>query len=60
MKSHKGASKRFKRTPTGKIVHRKTGQNHFNGRESGSTKMGKRRDMTLPKANPRISLMLPR
>jgi large subunit ribosomal protein L35 len=60
MKTHRGATKRFKLTRTGKIIHRKAGQSHFNSRDNGTTTMGKRRDMTLPKANPRIKLMLPR
>lgn len=47
MKSHKGAVKRFKKTGSGKIMHRKTGQDHFNSRESGKTTKSKRRDVSL-------------
>lgn len=60
MKSHKGASKRFKKTGSGKIVYRKAGQDHFNARETGKTTNAKRRDMTLHKSNPRIAVLLPK
>lgn len=58
MKSHKGASKRFKKTGSGKIVYRKAGQDHFNARESGKVTKSKRRDMSLNKQNPRIAQLL--
>jgi large subunit ribosomal protein L35 len=58
MKTHKGASKRFKKTGSGKIVYRKAGQDHFNARETGNTTTNKRRDMSLNKSNPRIGILL--
>ena len=58
-KTHKGASKRFKKTGSGKIVFRKAGQDHFNARESGKTVKNKRRDMGLNKQNPRIAQLIP-
>lgn len=58
MKTHKGASKRFRKTGSGKIVNRKSGQDHFNARESGNTTKNKRRDMTLTKSNPRIGVLI--
>ncbi len=58
MKTHKGASKRFKKTGSGKIVYRKAGQDHFNSRESGKTTKNKRRDMTLTKSNPGIGILI--
>jgi large subunit ribosomal protein L35 len=57
-KTHKGAAKRFRKTGSGKIVHRKTGQDHFNARESGNTGTAKRRDVSLTKAHPRIDLLI--
>jgi len=35
------------RTPTGKILKRKAGQDHFNSRESGNTTRNKRTDVTM-------------
>lgn len=58
MKTHKGASKRFKKTGSGKIVYRKSGQDHFNARETGNTTKNKRRDISLQKANPRIAVLI--
>ncbi len=58
MKTHKGASKRFKKTGSGKIVYRKAGQDHFNSRETGKTTKNKRRDMTLHKSNPGIAILI--
>ncbi len=58
MKTHKGASKRFKKTGSGKIVYRKSGQNHFNSRETGNVGTNKRRDRTLTKSNPRIAVLI--
>ncbi|MDB4940460.1 MAG: ribosomal protein [Candidatus Doudnabacteria bacterium] len=60
MKTHKGASKRFKKTGSGKIVYRKSGQDHFNARESGNTTKNKRRDVSLKKSNPRIAILIAR
>jgi large subunit ribosomal protein L35 len=50
-KTHKGASKRLKKTGTGKIMHRKTGQSHFNSRSTSKKTTGKRRDMSMSKTN---------
>jgi ribosomal protein L35 len=47
-------SKTFRITGSGKIMHRKAGQAHFNSRESGNTTKGKRRDLVLNKVNRRI------
>ncbi len=44
MKTHKAMTKRYKVTKSGKILKRKTGQAHFNSRESGNTTRNKRRD----------------
>ena len=58
MKTHKGASKRFKKTGSGKIVYRKSGQDHFNSRETGNIRSHKRTDRSLSKANPRIAVLI--
>jgi len=43
MKTNKSFSKRLKLTKQGKIVARKTGQNHFNSKESGRSQISKKR-----------------
>jgi len=60
MKTHKGASKRLRRTGSGKLVYRKAGQDHFNSRENGKVGRNKRRDMVLHKSNPGIEKLIPR
>ncbi len=50
MKSRKTISKRVRVTKSGKIIKRKNGQDHFNGRESGNTTRNKRSDLELSKA----------
>jgi large subunit ribosomal protein L35 len=60
-KTHKGTAKRIKRTGSGKLVHRKTGQSHFNSRERGNTTGGKRRDVSMSKTNnPNIIPLMPK
>ena len=51
LKTHKGAAKRFKKTGTGKVVHRKTGQDHFNSRDTGKNTKNQRRDVSMSKTN---------
>lgn len=46
-------SKRVRLTKTGKIKHKRAGQDHFNARESGNTTRKKRRLGTMSKANER-------
>lgn len=46
IKTHKATQKRFKATGAGKITHRKCGQDHFNARQDGDTKRGKRKDIS--------------
>ena len=45
MKTNKSFSKRLKLTRQGKIVARKTGQNHFNSKESGRSQISKKRSV---------------
>jgi ribosomal protein L35 len=42
-------SKRFKKTKTGKILHRTCGQNHYNSSESSKKRKNKRKDKPLSK-----------
>jgi large subunit ribosomal protein L35 len=59
IKTHKGAAKRLKKTGTGKIMVRHTGQDHFNSRNSGNVGTRKRRDNTLTKSNPKLGQLIP-
>ncbi len=43
MKTNKSYTKRIRVTRTGKLMARKAGQNHFNAKQSGSQRSGKRR-----------------
>ncbi len=47
MKTNKSFSKRLRVTRTGKIVGRKAGQNHFNAKEGGRTRMSKNRTLNV-------------
>lgn len=42
MKTNKSYAKRFKITKSGKILARKSGQDHFNAKERHATKSGKK------------------
>jgi large subunit ribosomal protein L35 len=57
-KTHKGATKRLKKTGTGKIMQRTAGQGHFNSRETGKTTKNKRRDSTMSTASNRVKSLL--
>ena len=50
LKTSKTAAKRIRITKTGKAIKRTAGQGHFNARESGKTKMNKRRNVRLSKS----------
>ena len=45
IKSHKATQKRFKVTGKNKLTQRKSGQNHFNSRDTGNETRSKRRDI---------------
>jgi ribosomal protein L35 len=47
MKTNKSYTKRLKVTRKGKILARKAGQNHFNAKESGQTRLAKGRTMAI-------------
>lgn len=57
-KTHKGTTKRLRKTGTGKIMRRAAGQGHFNSRESGKTTKNKRRDTTMSSASNRLKSLL--
>ncbi|MBU0636975.1 MAG: 50S ribosomal protein L35 [Patescibacteria group bacterium] len=54
IKTHKATVKRFKITRNNKILHRKSGQDHFNARESGKVIRNKRRDILVNATEVRI------
>lgn len=47
MKTNKSYTKRIRVTKTGKLVARKSGQNHFNAKERRRTKSAKGRAVSL-------------
>jgi len=51
LKTNKTASKRIRITKTGKAIKITAGQCHFNARESGKTRMNKRRNSSLSKVS---------
>jgi large subunit ribosomal protein L35 len=59
VKTHKGASKRIKKTKTGKLITRATGQDHFNARENGKTTKNKRRDTNLGRTHQKLNSLIP-
>ncbi len=59
VKTHKGTSKRIRKTKTGKLMARATGQNHFNSRESGNTTKNKRRDLQLGRTHRNLLQVIP-
>lgn len=58
LKTHQGTAKRFRKTKTGKIMHRTSGQDHFNTRETGKVSKNKRRDTELSSANRRVKTLI--
>lgn len=58
LKTHQGAAKRFRKTKSGKIMHRTSGQDHFNTRETGKVGTNKRSDSTLSHANRRVAKLI--
>jgi large subunit ribosomal protein L35 len=51
IKTHQATAKRFSKTKTNKLRRRKSGQDHFNSRESGKTVRNKRRDVFAHKSD---------
>ena len=50
-KTHKATAKRFSKTKNDKLIRRKSGQDHFNARQTGDTKRNKRRDISADKTS---------
>lgn len=46
IKTHKATAKRYRKTASDKLMKRKSGQDHFNARESGKTTRQKRLDVS--------------
>jgi len=59
VKTHQGTSKRIKKTKTGKLIARATGQDHFNSRDTGKTTKNKRRDLVLHKTSNKLKSLIP-
>ncbi len=57
-KTHKGATKRLRKTATGKLMQRASGQDHYNSRETGKTTKNKRRDNTMSNSSNRLKPLL--
>lgn len=49
LKTHKATAKRYQVTKNGKIMKRKSGQNHFNARENGKAGRNKKSDVVMSK-----------
>jgi large subunit ribosomal protein L35 len=59
VKTHKGAAKRFRRTSSGKLMHRASGQDHFNSRDTGKVTKNKRTDVTISKQASKLTVRIP-
>jgi large subunit ribosomal protein L35 len=59
VKTHKGTSKRIRKTKSGKLMARSTGQGHFNSRETGKTTKNKRRDLNLGRVHQKLLSVIP-
>jgi len=58
MKTNKSYNKRLKVTKKGKILARKSGQNHFNAKESKSKKLAKKNLVSFKISNKAASRFL--
>ncbi len=57
-KTHQGTAKRLRKTSTGKIMHRSSGQDHYNSRETGKTTKNKRKDVTMHGTSRRLKSLI--
>lgn len=57
-KTHQGTSKRLRKTSTGKIMHRVSGQDHYNSREGGKITKNKRKDITMDITHKRLKSLI--
>jgi len=60
MKTNKRIAKTFWKTGSGKLMRRKSGQAHFNARETGNTTKNKRRDLVMHRSNRKLALLIAR
>lgn len=58
MKTNKSYTKRLKVTKNGKVLARRTGQNHFNAKESGRSQIKKATTTNFPMSNKEKSRFL--
>jgi len=59
MKTNKSFTKRIRVTRKGKLIARKSGQNHFNAKESASEKSAKKRSVSIHLSNKAKARFLP-
>ena len=60
MKTHKGTAKRIKKTKRGKFLRRYASQDHFNAKESGNKKRGKRTPVKVKRSsNKKLKALMP-
>lgn len=59
LKTHKGTSKRFWKTGTGKVMHRHAGRSHHRGRKNVKQALRRKDVDTISDANPRIGELIP-
>jgi ribosomal protein L35 len=57
-KTNKRVAKTFWKTGSGKLMRRRSGQAHFNSRESGKTTKNKRRDVAMHKTNLKLGELM--
>ncbi len=57
-KTNKSFTKRLKVTKNGKILARKTGQDHFNAKESRRSQLAKKQSVNFPMSNKDIAFYI--
>ncbi len=57
-KTNKSFTKRLKVSKNGKITARRTGQNHFNAKESRRSQLAKKRSVSFPMSNKDIAFYI--
>ncbi|MFZ2523644.1 MAG: 50S ribosomal protein L35 [Minisyncoccia bacterium] len=58
IKTNKSFTKRLKVSRNGKITARKTGQNHFNAKESRRAQLSKKKSVNFPMSNKDIAFYI--
>lgn len=59
VKTHKGTAKRVRKTGSGKLMTRSTGQDHFNSRSTSKVTKNKRRDTNLGTTHEKLRSLIP-